>query len=67
MDTALVSDMALVWDDAYREHVESYAGDRDAFKRDAAACWVKLTELGCAEELQRETTDLGAEEHGLPG
>jgi len=62
--TALVADMALVWDDAFRAHVEFYAANREAFKRDAAACWVRLTELGCAEgQLVSETTDLGEEEY----
>jgi cytochrome c peroxidase len=61
--TALVSDMALVWDEAYREHLEFYAAHREAFKADAARSWIKLTELGCPEsQLQSEVTDLGEDE-----
>lgn len=63
---ALVSDMALVWDEEYREHVHYYASNREAFKVDAARSWIKLSELGCPEgQLQSETTNLGADEFVL--
>ena len=43
----LISDMCLYWDEAYRKHLLRYDRDRQAFRKDAAAAWKKLTELGC--------------------
>ncbi|KAJ8612829.1 hypothetical protein CTAYLR_002060 [Chrysophaeum taylorii] len=42
----LISDLALL-EPPYREYVEKYASDQDAFFEDYAAAWVKLQELGC--------------------
>jgi len=43
----LISDMALMWDKDYRQHLEYYDRNRKAFWTDSVAAWVKLTELGC--------------------
>ena len=43
----LPSDMALTWDPTFRSHLAAYDRNRRGFKRDAAATWQKLTELGC--------------------
>jgi cytochrome c peroxidase len=50
----LPTDMALWWDENYREHVVYYDTHRLEFRRDAAIAWKKLTELGCDEMLQEE-------------
>ena len=50
----LPTDMALWWDENYREHVVYYDTHRLEFRRDAAIAWRKLTELGCDEMLQEE-------------
>jgi catalase (peroxidase I) len=42
----LPTDMALLWDKAYRKLVEEYAKDSSAFERDFAAAFGKLLELG---------------------
>ena len=47
-------DMALDWDPAYRSHIEFYDANRVAFRSDAEAAWVKLTELGCEGLLHDE-------------
>ncbi|CAE7640689.1 unnamed protein product [Symbiodinium pilosum] len=43
----LVSDMVLLWDAAFREHLEAYAEDEDLLKREFGEAFKKLTELGC--------------------
>ena len=40
-------DMALWWDQAFFKWIKFYNRDRRQFKRDAAAAFKKLTELGC--------------------
>ena len=49
----LISDMVLLWDDDFREHLLYYDRHRREFRKDAAAAWKKLTELGCSN-LRRE-------------
>jgi catalase (peroxidase I) len=49
----LISDLALLEDPAFKEWVDKYAADQDAFFADFTAAWTKLQELGC-EDL-RET------------
>mmetsp|Transcript_39186 Transcript_39186/g.73061 ORF Transcript_39186/g.73061 Transcript_39186/m.73061 type:complete len:348 (+) Transcript_39186:57-1100(+) len=44
----LISDLALLEDPAFKEHVETYAADQDAYFADFAAAWIKLQELGCS-------------------
>ena len=44
----LISDMVLLWDDDFREHLLYYDRHRREFRKDAAAAWKKLTELGCS-------------------
>jgi L-ascorbate peroxidase len=46
----LPTDRALVEDPKFREWVEKYADDRDAFFHDYAAAHKKLSELGMPEE-----------------
>eukprot|EP00439_Symbiodinium_sp_Y106_P038682 s1227_g4.t1 len=43
----LVSDMVLLWDPGFREHLEAYAEDEDLLKREFGEAFKKLTELGC--------------------
>ncbi|CAE7031082.1 ccp1 [Symbiodinium natans] len=43
----LVSDMVLLWDAGFREHLEAYAEDEDLLKREFGEAFKKLTELGC--------------------
>ena len=50
----LISDMCLYWDAELRQHIEYCDRDRVAFRRDAAAAWIKLTELGCEGVLVPE-------------
>ena len=50
----LPSDMALWWDEDYREHVQYYDRHRLEFRRDSALAWKKLTELGCEGLLIEE-------------
>ena len=50
----LISDMWLYWDAELRQHIEYCDRDRVAFRRDAAAAWIKLTELGCEGVLVPE-------------
>jgi catalase (peroxidase I) len=50
----LISDMVLLWDQSYREHLQWYDRHRVEFRTDAALVWKKLTELGCAEILTSE-------------
>eukprot|EP00908_Phaeocystis_cordata_P008340 Transcript_18996.p3 GENE.Transcript_18996~~Transcript_18996.p3 ORF type:complete len:257 (+),score=122.60 Transcript_18996:31-771(+) len=45
----LISDLALLEDDAYKTHVERYAADQDAYFTDFTAAWVKLQENGVAK------------------
>lgn len=45
--TMLPSDMALVSDPAFRQHVERYARDRGAFFNDFTEAWTKMQESGC--------------------
>jgi len=49
-------DMALWWDPKYRKHIQFYDSHRAEFRRDAAAVWKKLTELGCDGLLTPEAT-----------
>ena len=39
--------MALIFDDKFRAALTHYDRDRRAFRRDAVAAFVKLSELGC--------------------
>ena len=48
----LVSDMVLLWDAAFREHLEVYAADESALKRDFGAAFKKLCENGCEGTLR---------------
>lgn len=43
----LPSDMVLTWDPDFRQHLDFYEMHRRHFKRDAAAVFQKLVELGC--------------------
>lgn len=51
----LPTDMALISDKAFRQHVVRYAKDNDVFFKDFADVIVKLFELGVPFE---KTTDL---------
>jgi len=42
----LISDLALLEDDAFKVHVEKYAAEQDAFFADFTPAWVKMQELG---------------------
>lgn len=42
----LISDYALLDDDAFKVHVEKYAADQDTFFSDFTSAWVKLQENG---------------------
>lgn len=44
----LISDLALLEDDAYKTHVERYAADEAAYFADFTAAWVQLQENGVA-------------------
>ena len=50
----LISDMCLLWDESFREHLLHYDRNRDSFWEDAVAAWTKLTELGCEGFLTPE-------------
>ena len=52
----LISDMVLLWDHSYREHLLWYDQHREEFQDDAVAVWKKLTELGCDGLLTPEDT-----------
>lgn len=52
----LISDMALIWDPDFREHLLFYNSNRTAFFRDSAKAWKKLIELGCDGQLVQECT-----------
>merc|ERR1712072_435120 len=43
----LSTDMCLVTDPKFKHWTEKYAADEEAFFRDFASAWQKLTELGC--------------------
>lgn len=43
----LVSDMVLLWDAGFKEHLQVYADDDELLKKDFGDAWKKLTELGC--------------------
>ena len=43
----LTTDMALVEDAKFKEHVQKYANDQEAFFQDFVEAWVRLQELGC--------------------
>ena len=43
----LISDLALL-ESPFKEYVELYAKDQDAFFKDYTAAWVKLQENGCS-------------------
>lgn len=54
----LPSDMALVFDPVYKAAIHYYDANRVAFRRDAAAAFRKLTELGCeGAQLQPELSE----------
>jgi len=42
----LVSDMILVWDEAFKQHLEVYAEDEDALRKDFGDAFKRLTENG---------------------
>lgn len=50
----LISDMVLLWDHSFREHLQWYDKHHVEFRADAAAVWKKLTELGCEGILTPE-------------
>jgi len=50
----LTSDMALLWDDDYKQHLSHYDRNRNKFWIDCQAAWTKLIELGCADMLSDE-------------
>lgn len=52
----LPSDMALLYDAQFREHLQFYDRNRRAFKSDAVRAWTKLTEAGCEGLLTPEQT-----------
>jgi len=43
----LVSDMVLLWDEGFRQHLQAYADDEELLRNDFAAAFKRLTELGC--------------------
>jgi len=43
----LISDLALLEDDAFKTHVQAYAADQATYFADFTAAWVKLQENGC--------------------
>jgi len=45
----LISDLALLKDPAFKEHVETYAKDQDAYFQDFTKAWIKLQENGVPE------------------
>lgn len=45
----LISDLALLKDPAFKEHVETYAKDQDAYFKDFTKAWIKLQENGVPE------------------
>jgi len=45
----LVSDMVLVWDEDFKKHLEVYAEDEDALRRDFGSAFKRLTENGFKE------------------
>jgi cytochrome c peroxidase len=53
----LPTDMALWWCPKYRQHVQAYDRDRIQFRKDAARCWKKLTELGCHDLVVEANKD----------
>lgn len=44
----LVSDMVLLWDAAFRQHLEVFAEDEELLKTEFGEAFKKLTELGCS-------------------
>lgn len=48
----LISDMALLEDEAFKVKVEEYAKDQAKFFEDFTKAWVKLQENGCADSLR---------------
>ena len=45
----LPSDLALIWDPAFKKVVEVYAKDEEKFFKDFAAAFGKLLALGCPQ------------------
>merc|ERR1712203_1305884 len=45
----LLTDMALVWDAAFKKHVDIYANDDTLLKNDFGNAFKKLTEFGCGQ------------------
>lgn len=45
----LPSDMALIEDSKFKEYVEKYASDQQAFFVDFVEAWTRLQELGCGQ------------------
>jgi len=45
----LISDMILVWDEDFKKHLEVYAEDEDALRRDFGSAFKRLTENGFKE------------------
>jgi len=43
----LVSDMVLLWDAEFRQHLEVFAEDEELLKKEFGEAFKKLTELGC--------------------
>lgn len=50
----LISDMCLLWDEEYKQHLRFYDRHRNDFLVDCQAAWIKLTELGCEGVLVGE-------------
>jgi len=45
----LVSDMVLLWDEAFKKHLEVYAEDEEALRQDFGSAFKRLTENGFLE------------------
>jgi len=45
----LESDLALLQDPAFKEHVVRYAEDQEAYFKDFTTAWQRLQELGCTD------------------
>lgn len=50
----LISDMVLLWDLDFKQHLQWYDQHRQEFISDAGDVWKKLTELGCGDLLTPE-------------
>jgi len=53
----LPSDMALLEDEKFLQHVKSYADNNDLFTSDFSKAYTKLTELGCKNLSHQKWTN----------